>query len=266
MLAGLLLLKIAVTASVVIGLSVLAERSGPRIAGLLAGLPLGTAILYFFIGLEQGPGFVTAASGYTLGGLIATLAMSYAYWQVSRRAGILAASTAGLAAFGLTAYALSLLHPGFAATVALTVLALAAGMAAMHAIPERAMTRRVRLTLPMLLLRAGAATSLVLLVTGTADLIGPRWAGLLSGFPLTFLPLLLIIHASHSAQAAHGLLRNFPFGLGAVTGYVICARFAFEPLGVVAGTAVSIAAGLSYLLGYWLVVRLVRRLRRPAAA
>ncbi|MFC3231255.1 hypothetical protein ACFOGJ_28665 [Marinibaculum pumilum] len=273
MLDGLLLAKTVVTGSVVIGLSILAERAGPRIAGVLAGLPLGTAILYFFIGLEQGPGFVVAAAGHTLGGLIATLALCYAYWQASRHAtdparrlrGLARACLAALPAFGLAAWLLSLLELGFAAAAGLTLVAIAAAMAAMHAIPEQAMVRRVRLTPLMLLVRAGTAVAVVLAVTGTADLIGPHWAGLLSGFPLTFFPLLLVIHASYSAQHAHGLLRNFPFGLGSVTAYIVCAHFAFGALGVVAGSAVSMAAGLAYLLAYWLVSRALRPRRGGGA-
>lgn len=266
---ALLLLKLAVTTAVVLALSALAERAGPRIAGLLAGLPLGTAIVFFFIGLEQGPAFVARAAVYTLGGITATLAFAYAYWWASsriRRYNLLLTSAFALPVFGLCAFAISLLPLTIWSATAMMAAAIAAAMWAMHAIPEQRMAGRIRLTLPVLGLRAGAAAAVVLAVTGLADIIGPRWAGLLSGFPMTFYPLLLVIHAGYSEKEVHGLLRNFPFGLGAVVCFILAARFTFEPLGVPAGTAVSVAAGFAYLLAFVLVREGLRRHRRRRPA
>lgn len=264
---GMLVLKLAVTAAVVLGLSALAERVGPRIAGLLAGMPLGSPIVFFFVGLEQGPGFVARAATYSLAGLTATLALAYAYWWASarfRRWPLVLSSVAGLAGFGLCALVLSFLPLTIWSAAAVMAAAIAAAMLAMHAIPDAPMARRIRLTPTVLALRAATAMAVVLAVTGLAGTIGPRWAGLLSGFPMTFYPLLLVIHASHSESEVHALLRNFPFGLGGVVCFVLAARFSFEPLGVAGGTAVSMAAGIAYLPAYWAVRTLVRRLTKPA--
>ena len=81
----MLIAKILSTVFAVLGLSAIAERAGPAVAGTLAGMPLGAAIVYFFVGVEQGPDFVTAAAPYTIGGFAATLCFNLAYWVVSSR-------------------------------------------------------------------------------------------------------------------------------------------------------------------------------------
>ena len=100
----LLFAKLAVSISVVLGLSILAERTGPRAAGVLSGYPLGTAILLYFIGLEQGVVFATESAVYALPGLIATLAFLYAYYLTSRLLSdcrmILQIPVSSVAAFG----------------------------------------------------------------------------------------------------------------------------------------------------------------------
>ena len=50
------LVKIALSIGMVVGLSLIAERSGPRVAGILAGYPLGIALALFFIGYETQSG------------------------------------------------------------------------------------------------------------------------------------------------------------------------------------------------------------------
>ena len=80
----LILAKIAVSIATVLGLSVLAERAGPRVAGVLSGYPLGTAILLYFIAIEQGITFASESAVYALPGLIATLTFLYVYFLVSK--------------------------------------------------------------------------------------------------------------------------------------------------------------------------------------
>jgi hypothetical protein len=59
---ALFLLKALFSISIVVGLSLIAERAGPRVAGLLTGLPLGAGIVIIFTGIEQGAVFSTQAA------------------------------------------------------------------------------------------------------------------------------------------------------------------------------------------------------------
>ena len=83
-----------------------------------------------------------------------------------------------------------------------------------------------------LLVRAGVATAIVLLITSLANVIGEEWSGLLSGFPITLYPVLLIVHSTYSEREAHGIIKNFPYGIGSLIIFALCGSFVFVPLGV----------------------------------
>ena len=82
LLSGIVLLKIAVTLMVVIGLSWVAEHVSPKLAGILAGYPHGIAIVLYFIGVEQGVDFAARAAIYAIGGLAANVVLSYVYFRL----------------------------------------------------------------------------------------------------------------------------------------------------------------------------------------
>ena len=92
------LAKLVISIGIVLGLSLVAERVSARMAGMLAGYPLGTAIALFFIGLEISPAFATESAIHTLAGFSATLALSGGYLIGVRRA-----QRYGLGYFGLAA-------------------------------------------------------------------------------------------------------------------------------------------------------------------
>ena len=119
--------------------------------------------------------------------------------------------------------------------------------------------KRLQMTWLVLAMRAGMAVAVVLAITGLAEAIGPKWAGLLAGFPITLYPLLIVIHLSYSAEDAATILKSFPFGLPALVVFVICAWAVFEPLGVPLGFAVALIASL-----LWLTALFVLRSRLKA--
>src|SRR5690625_1237741 len=82
------LAKLAISIGIVLGLSLVAERVSTRIAGLLAGYPLGTAIALFFIGLEIAPAFAAESAVFSLAGFTATMALGCGYLLCGRRDGL----------------------------------------------------------------------------------------------------------------------------------------------------------------------------------
>ncbi len=77
-----ILIILVVTVAVVLLLSLVTEHVSPRVAGILAGYPLGAAIALFFIGLESSPEFASNSAVYTMMGLVAT--QSFVYFQYSK--------------------------------------------------------------------------------------------------------------------------------------------------------------------------------------
>lgn len=253
----LILAKLAVSIGVVLGLSMLAERAGPRVAGVLAGYPLGTAILLYFIGVEQGIDFASKSAVYAFPGLIATLSFLYAYFQASRRftslpilPQILLCSFCAFAAFLGVSWLFQLTEMSLTQAAIILLAAMFVALALFRNIENESILNRVRLTKGVVLLRAGLAALIVLIISGLAAWIGPRWAGLLSGFPVTLYPIMLILHFTYGAGPVHTLIRNFPRGMGALWVYILTVTLGYPALGLDLGTLVAFFAATVYLVSY----------------
>jgi hypothetical protein len=105
-----------------------------------------------------------------------------------------------------------------------------------------------------LVLRAALATVIILMITGAAKWVGPRWAGLFSAFPTTLFPLILIVHISYGRPAVNTIIKNFPRGLGSLILYALGVSFVYPRFGVLPGTIVAFTLATAYLVVYGAVV------------
>jgi len=266
MTALIVLLKIGVTLTMVVSLSVVAEHVSPRVAGVLSGYPLGAAIALFFIGLEIGPGFAADSAVYTTAGLVGTLCFVYAYYRMAlrcRRGEIAAASAAAIVGYAAAIGLLQTVNLTKTMAVLLPVVATVAFGYLLRRIPDTRIDRPVRLTIRVLVLRAALAALILVAVTGAAHWVGPRWAGLFSAFPTTLFPLILIVHMGYGREHVYTIVKNFPRGLGALICYSLVVSLAYPAWGLYAGTAAAFAAATGYLVGFGALV--VIRERRQTA-
>jgi uncharacterized membrane protein (GlpM family) len=264
MVEWMIISKITVSVLFVVGLSLITEHVSPKVAGILSGYPLGAAIALFFIGVENGKDFAAQGSVYTLGGLSASLVFVYFYYRVSAmisRQQVLISALASTGAFLVAAKILSQfdlnLVKGFAITTGFVMFFLFQ----FRKIPNVLVRNKVRFTPFVLIARALAAASLILLVTGLAKTVGPNWSGILSAFPITLFPLLVLIHFTYGKEQVHTIIKNFPLGLGALMVYVVSVHFLYPPLGVGVGTVLSFVAATLYLVGFSVVSSQRRRKR-----
>ncbi len=253
----LILAKIAVSIGTVLALSVLAERAGPRVAGVLSGYPIGTAILLYFIAIEQGITFASESAVYALPGLIATLTFLYAYFLVSKisvnlpvLAQIFLSSCGAFTGFLAVSWVFQLASLGLAAAATVLLVAIFVALVLFRKIENVRILNRVRLTKGVVVLRAALAAIIVLVISGLAAWIGPQWAGLLSGFPVTLYPMMLILHFSYGAAPVHTLIRNFPRGMGALWIYTLSVSLGYPVLGLELGTICAFGAATVYLVSY----------------
>jgi uncharacterized membrane protein (GlpM family) len=245
-----LLAKAAWSAAIVLALSALAERVSPRVAGILAGAPHGTLLVYFFVGHDLGPDYVVQSTPHGVAAFTATIAFVIAYQQVSARVrrGAIAASAIGASVvFFLVAWVLAQVPFTLPGATVLTVAVSAGAVWLMRRIANVPVTHPVRFTLRLLALRAGLAALFVVSAIALASALGPRWAGLMVGYPMTMLPTLLIVHHTYGAPSTHAMIRNIPLGVGSIVVYILAVSVAFPALGVTLGTLASLAAAMVYL-------------------
>lgn len=250
---AVILIKIAITVLIVTTLSIIAERVSPRVAGILSGYPLGAAIALFFIGIEQGAVFAGESALFTAAGMAALLSFLYFYYLVSIRIkntvwSMVLASLAGMTAFSVGDIILNALPlPNWGLVIVAAAGVLGFGALFKH-IPNASIERRVHLGPLVLLLRASLAALVILVITGAAHLVPPRWAGLFSAFPVNVFPLILILHGTYGPEQAHTVIKNLPTGLWALVLYALTISFAYPRLGVAWGTLIGFFVATLYLL------------------
>src|SRR4051812_48471548 len=100
-----LVLKMAMTATIVVAASIAAERTGPFIAALIAALPTAASAAYIILALEHPPAFIAASAvgSFVAGAAVAIFALAYA--ALAQRHGVwLSVGGATLAWFAAIAF------------------------------------------------------------------------------------------------------------------------------------------------------------------
>lgn len=262
---SLLLAKIVISMCVVLGLSWVAEHVNPRIAGIISGMPLGAVLALSFVGHEQGAAYAAESALYAIPGIIATIAFAIGYYHATRleiRLSPLVCSLVGVIAFFVATWGLQFITFDLTLGVSLALAAILLMAYVFRSSETNKIPTRVRMTIPRMLMRSGMAAGFVVAITWVADLIGPRLAGLVIGFPMTFLPFLLIIHISYSAAHVRTIIRNFPLGLIGLLVFLSVASQSILEVGV--GTAITLALLSSWV--YLTLLGLALRRFRPAPA
>ena len=239
---NLLVLKLILT-PLLIGVATLAaRRRGHAVGGWVAGLPLTSGPISFFLALEQGPRFAAGAASATLLGLAGVCAFCLAYRWMLTVAAPWAAAAAGLVAYLLVALLLSFLSVGVAVATALVLVFLVLVMIAVGR-PAAANTHTLSpwWDLP---LRMTVATAMVLAITGAATLLGPRWAGLLSPFPVFACVMTMFAHHASGSAAAHRLLRGVIIGSFAFASFFVVVAHGLISMGVVVTYVVAALTAL----------------------
>lgn len=241
--------KLIATLTTVLALAALAERVSPRIAGVLAGFPLGTGIALVFIAIEQGPGFASAAAPGTLLGFIAAqvLAALYALTASGPRA---LAPLLSIAGFALTAALLTQWQTGLWSALAACI----GATFVFHRLLRAGLDNTLaggRARFQTHVIRGLFSGLVVVLVTGAAEISPPLVAGALAAFPITFFPLLVLLHWQYGPATARTLVRHYPAGLGALITHTVVVALTYPRLGIMAGTLLALAAALAWSL-LWL--------------
>jgi hypothetical protein len=251
----MMLVKVGVAVVMVVGLSVLAEVVSPRFAGVLSGYPLGAAISLFFMGLEISPDFAAQSATYTITGLIATQMFAYGYYRLSVRAkrlskaeGMISAALGGLASFFAMTWMLRQVLFTRWPAVLIAAASIVLFTALFRSVPNVRIQKRMPLTFTVLLFRSLIAGLFVVVITSTAKLVGPRWAGLFAAFPITMLPFVMIIHHTYQPEHVHAILKNVPRGLGSLLVYALAVSLFYPTQGISLGTLFAYGCATAYML------------------
>jgi hypothetical protein len=241
---SLLAVKLLLAPSFVVGASLATRRFGPRVGGLIGGLPVVAGPILLAYALSHGPGFAAGAAAGTLLGLISLTAFVVVYGRLAGRLPWTASMLAGWAAFGVATAIFSATSLPAGAALLLAGAGIAVGLAAL---PRRPYTPGTYRPPPAwdLPLRAGCALALVLTLTAMAAWLGPRLSGLLAPFPIIATVLAVFTHAQRGPDDLLRLLRGLVSGFGAFALFCFTLAVSLPTLDTTA--AFALASGVALL-------------------
>jgi len=239
----LLAVKLLLAPSFVVGASLIARRFGPRVGGLIAGLPVVAGPILLAYALAHGRAFAAGAAAGTLLGLVSLIAFVVVYGRLAGRVFWGASMLAGWLAFAAATAVFSALSLPSGAALGLAAIALLVGLACLprpsgdHPAP----TAPPAWDLP---LRATCALALVLTLTAVSGWLGPQLSGLLAPFPIIATVLATFTHAQRGSDELLALLRGLVSGFGAFALFCFTLAASLHRLDTAAAFALATALAL----------------------
>jgi hypothetical protein len=239
-----LALKLILAPFLIGGASLAARRWGPGVAGWLVGLPLTSGPVAFFVAVEQGIPFAVDVGLAVLAGGFALCAFGIVYVRAATAGlGPFAALAAASAVFVLAAAALGTVQlPGLALLVPAVAIVLGATLRLLPPVPDaRPVARPPHWDLAA---RIVVGTSLIVILTTVAPILGPRASGLIATYPVYVSTLTYFAHRQGGPPGVIAMLHGLVLGLFGWLAFWTALLVVMPAVGVAPGFIAAIAAAL----------------------
>ncbi|MEJ0063580.1 MAG: hypothetical protein WDO70_10405 [Alphaproteobacteria bacterium] len=244
--SSLFLFKLCVIPALIAVVSYAQKRWGHSIGGMIGGLPLVAGPISIFLAVEQGLPFARAAAPETAAALLGTSAYALTYMHLAQSRPWYFCWICGMGACLSVFYLQSLLQISPVFQIVLGILAMAINTIFISRIPPKPHIHPAGTSWDIPI-RAVAVLIPLLLITGLAHIIGPKYSGMFSSFPVFWTVLFIM------TQIQWGYDALITFFRGAVIGnysmVVFTAAIAFIPVDNIPALyfiAIAVTAGTAY--------------------
>lgn len=208
-----LLFKMAAAAAIVVACSVIAERSGPLLAAMIATLPISSGPVYVFLALEHDAAFIAAGSPGSVVADLANAGFSVGYILMAQRFGTVVSLGTALAGWLASVVVLRWLALPFVVLVVL--LPVVFGAVHLWARPylaarPSAPPPRAWFIIPM---RAAIVALVAGGVTALSNAAGPSLTGVLATMPVVLSSLCAFLQPRIGGPATAAVIANSQLGL-----------------------------------------------------
>jgi len=262
MLGLTLAVKMAVTAAAVVTASIVAERSGSFIGGLVAALPISAGPAYVFLALDHDAAFIADSALSSLAVNAGTTLFALLYILLAQNRDVVVSLFGSLAAW------LGMIVLTRSVEWTLTSVLALNTMAYLLAVPiaqrfESAKLRPAARRWYDMPLRAGLVAALVATVVITSRHVGPAVTGTLAVFPIVLSSLILIFQPRIGGRATAALIASTMPGLIGFAAALTVLHLAAVPLGTATALVLGLATSVLWNLGLWVAWRSARERARP---
>ncbi len=249
-------LSFAIAAAWVSMATVLAERLGTRVGGVVATLPSTLVVALYFMAVEEGTAFasdVAVVVPAEMGVNVVFLALFVA----TAHRGLAAALGAALGGWALLSALLFMAAP---TTLLLTVPLFAAAAALMTVWLRRTRDftqvrgQQISYTASEVAFRGLLAGAMVAISVAAASVSGPVLGAILSVFPAIFTSTMVILYLRQGPAFTGATGSVMILGSANVVAYSVLAAWLLPTLGPAAGTLLSLMLSYAWSLGAYLAV------------
>ncbi len=206
----MLIAKITLIPLLILLVSLISHRFGPRVAGMLTGFPLVAGPITGFLYIEQGAEFAIVSAESTLLGVLPITVLCLVYCHMVLKYGLLASMCTSMIAYILSVFAATYIQLPTFANFILVLSGIVLSLRLAHAVSAEKVTGNIAGV--ELLARMLFCVLLILMVTAVAPHVGPSISGFLAVFPIATVTLALFTHLN-SATAVVSLLTGLIYGL-----------------------------------------------------
>ena len=249
-----LIVKMAVTAGVVVVATLAAERAGPLVAGLVATLPLGAGPVYVFLALDHGASFIAQSAVNSLAINMNNVIFALTYALLAQKRSLAVSLPIALTVWITIAWVIQLVP--WTVTSAFLANVVVLGTCIVLARPLRHVPiPAVRTYWYDLALRALLVAMLVGFVVSVSFQIGPAGSGILAVFPIILISLVLILHRRIGGKPTAAILANGVLGLVGFGFACVVLHFSAVPLGAAIGLTLALCTSVGWGMGVLLARR-----------
>jgi uncharacterized membrane protein (GlpM family) len=248
-----LLLKIAMTAGIVVVASVIVERSGPFIGALIAALPTAGGAALIILAVEHPPEFI--ANGM-VGSLLANPAgaiFALTYATLAQKRSLPLSLGLALLVWFLGVSVARLYAWTVPTAVALNVVVFPLTIWAGRHFRSDGARGKVEMTGRDLAWRAAVVTVVVIVVTAASHSIGSVASGIFAFFPVAMSSFFIILHSRLGGPAAASVAAHVQLPLVGLSFGFIAVHYLAVPLGVWWAYLIGLAIGVAWNGILWVV-------------
>jgi hypothetical protein len=249
-----LAVKMAVTGVFLVAATLIAERAGPLIGGLVATLPISAGPSYIFLALDHPASFIADGALLSLVFNAVNTIFALIYALLAQKRSLAVSLSGALAAWIVLALTLPLLPWTLFSAIILNIVIIAIALRITRTL-RHFRAPRVRARWHEILLRAAAVALLVGTVVTLSFHIGPAGSGVLAVFPIVFTSVIFIMHRRVGGKATAAVMANAIFG---VTGFGL-ACIALHVGAVPFGSAAALSLALAISIGWSMLIYLSQK-------
>lgn len=245
-----------IASSVVVGVTVIAEKFGTRIGGILGTVPSTIIVAFVFIAMNQGEDFASRAVAIVPAEMAINLVFLFSFSILSSRTGAVKALIYSLVIWTLFSAALLFIEVH---SVLVSYIIYSATLLFLFVMMERVLKMRSRGSVkvkytPGKIAFRGIFAGFIIGTTVLLSNIGEVISGIFSVFPAIFLSTMIITLREHGSRFSGGIGKSMLLGSQTVVVYAISVHFLYPVAGIFLGTVISFLISI-VIMGVLLIIR-----------